>query len=270
MFDSKVRDFLGLSKTEGEVGVEIEMEFTKQIPNLPYEGWTIEHDGSLRGISHEFVMSNPQDPNSAKDMCKDLYKKFKSKNGLKIKDSIRAGVHVHVNMQEQTIADVFRMMCVYYPLETALTNWCGEGRQGNLFCLRGKDAEYALNKLKWAVQEENLYDLRTDSLRYSAMNIQSLFSYGSIEFRALRTDPKLEKIGPWIDMLIAIKTYAINNSSPWQNLINISGMGPRDWAESVLGKDLFELINYPNIEQDIMEDARKIQMICHTLKKKGI
>lgn len=270
MFNYKVRDYLHLGVTPGDVGLEIEMEVTKKVdPLSKYPGWYIEGDGSLRGIGYEFILKKPLSAKNVNLRIKQL-KKNLDDQGVKIIPSIRAGVHIHLNMQDKTFADVYRFLCCYYPLETVLLNWCGQGRQGNLFCLSGRDAIFQHECLRDSALQEDIYILRTDSLRYSAMNLQSLFSFGSLEFRALGTDPDLEKISPLIDILTKLKEYACNSVSPWQNLVNISGMGPKSWMESVLGEEITKSLSYPSMEEDIIADTREVQMLCSVLKRGGV
>jgi len=273
MFDKKVRDYLGLGKTNGDFGIEIEMEYNKhvsdQIGDKLIDTWRFEADGSLRGTSAELVTRKPHPQKDIPDLIRNLSDCL-ANDGVKIKKSIRAGIHVHMNMQENTIGDVFRLMAVYLPLETVLTDWCGDGRQGNLFCMRSRDAlgmtEYYTN----AVKAGDLYMLRTDDLRYCTMNLQSLFLYGSVEFRALATDPDLTNIITWCKILGRLKEFSLQNKSVWEITSEISGMGPRHWAQSVLGEDIMKLVDSGDLERDIMEDLRNNQYLLSELNKKGL
>lgn len=273
MFDNKVYDYLDLMKTPGDVGIEIEMETEEPMDrytvseNLPL--WRLEDDHSLKFNGTEFVLRKPCKYADVDERIAELNKEFALRD-IHIRPSIRAGVHIHLNMQKQTVGDVFRLMACYYPMETVLTRFCGDGREGNLFCLRSRDAEYGLYLAEVAVAEENIYNMRTSNLRYSSMNLQSLFQYGSVEFRGLATVPDLSNIPVWVGILRKLKEYAIKNKCSWDCLSAISGDGPREWLRGVVGDEYLKLLEYPGMEQDMMDDVRNVQGLCYELKKKGL
>lgn len=269
MFDVKVRDQFGLAKTDGDVGVEIEMEVNGPMFTHPPKNWREEEDGSLRGFGYEYVLNKPV---PLADLNKHLTNltRHLQENGRDILPSIRAGVHVHVNMQEQTIGELLKFFIVYSCMDTVLTNWCGEGRQGNLFCLRGKDTPMYFLKVAGAIKSKDIYNIRTDDLRYSSINLQSMFKYGSVEFRALGTTPDFDKIETWCEILCKIKEYACRKENIWDVVLDISGMGPKYWVESVIGKGFTDMISYQDMDYDIMSDVRNVQIVCSQLRKEGL
>ena len=59
MFENKVMEYLDLHQSDGDFGVEIEMEVNKNLPSsfhtdVNKTGWVVETDGSLRGYSGRF------------------------------------------------------------------------------------------------------------------------------------------------------------------------------------------------------------------------
>lgn len=274
MFNNKVIDYLDLSRKQGSFGVEIEMELnnfldTPAVDELYQSGWNVCNDGSLRGPSCELVMRTPKSLTETHNMVSDV-SHILNRHDLHITPSIRAGVHIHMNMQRSTIGEMFKFLLAYYPLETVLLRQCGFGRQGNLFCLRGRDAEYVFEALENAVEGENLYDLRTDSLRYSAMNIQSLFKFGSVEFRALATTPSLDNITKWCSIMQKLKDYSSKTATSWDVIGNISGDGPENYVRNVLGEDLASEFIYDGMAEDIMKDVRNVQRLAFLLTSKGL
>lgn len=269
MFDKKVRDFLDLKKCAGDFGIEIEMETKNPIPFLDNleNMWRFEEDGSLRGYSMELVLRNPVKFAKVEPIINTLKENLKAKK-VEILNSIRAGIHIHLNMQEYTIADVYKFLICYYPLETVLLNKCGFGRQGNLFCLRASDAMGAIFALQGSLDRHNIYVLRTDNLRYSSLNIQSLFKYGSLEFRALATTPDLVGIVEYCTILNNIRDFSSKVEHPWKIVHDISYHGPSEWMKSVVGEEMYKYLMYDDLEQDIMYDVRNIQMVCNTLNEK--
>jgi hypothetical protein len=102
------------------------------------------------------------------------------KAGTKADDSVRAGVHVHVNVQSLNIVELYNYMTLYLILEELLVKYCGPTRVGNLFCLRSCDADFLIDRIKWAVRNKRFRNLVDDNLRYASMNVKALGNYGSL------------------------------------------------------------------------------------------
>lgn len=271
MFNNKVVSYCGLKPTLGDIGIEIELEaydyvdFATSVDPL----WRKEVDNSLKINGVEFVIKKPVPYKSVTKVLSDFRENLK-KCGIRIRPSIRAGVHIHINMQEQTVNEVIRFMAIYYAMETALIRFCGEGREGNLFCLRARDADYAVFKLEEAIIKSDFLTMKDQNLRYAACNVQSLFQYGSVEFRAFGTNPELLGIEEWIEMLWAIKEYAAKTKDVWADLAFISADGGYAWMKGVLGDKLSALLYHEDLEKDMINDVRNIQHLCHLMKKAKI
>lgn len=268
MFDQDIVPYLALKQTKGDFGIEIEMEMDRPLEETTdiTKYWRFEIDNSLRGYSQELVVKSPINLDKVGPYITKL-KDSISDQKVCILPSIRAGVHIHLNMQGYTVGDVIKFMLCYYPLETVLTNRCGFGRQGNLFCLRAKDAEFILSSLERVIQKEDLYILRHDKYRYTALNPTSLFKYGSLEFRALATTPELDNIERFCDILYKLRDYAKSLENVWENMNSISYAGPKEWLVKILGEDNVKFLDYPGMEYDIVSDARDVQLCYHSYKK---
>lgn len=262
LLNHKVVDYLDLNPTKGDVGIEIEMEL--QYPHetiVPFKNtWRLEEDGSLKFNGVEFVLKKPVKFGYVPKLISDLKAKLDD-NNMTILPSIRAGVHVHVNMQESTIGQMYNMLSCYYPMETVLTRFCGDGREGNLFCLRSRDAGGVLKRIEKSLINQNLSYLDTDDIRYAALNIRSLFNYGTLEFRALATTPDLGLIEDWCKMVQKLKEYSEGIKNSWECMYHISGHGGRSWLMEVFGPELFAKLDYPELESDIIRDSRNCQYL---------
>jgi len=133
--DKSIIQIMGyLDHVDGEVGIEIEVEGENLSQRLA-KYWRVERDGSLRGgEAAEYVLIAPLKREEYKKALDYLAAAMK-KRGAKIENSGRAGVHVHLNFQDVAARNVANMVCLYMMYEDALTNFCGDGRTGNLFCL---------------------------------------------------------------------------------------------------------------------------------------
>lgn len=272
MLDNKIiQKYPFLKKTKGQVGIEIEMEM--EVPLKVSGGfptlWNIENDSSLKVNGIELVSKKPIEIASVESCIKVLRTHLSHTKQL-IRPSIRAGVHIHLNVQQFTTRQLYILMACYYLMETPLTKFCGDGREDNLFCLTMKDTPYISTKLEKSLQNGSLDYLQTDDLRYSALNFQSLFKFGSVEFRALATDTKLERISPWVSLLSRLMEYSLLVDDPWEELLSTSGMGGREWLKGVFGEELFKLIDYEGIDIDVQEDAQNVQHLIYKMKEAGV
>ena len=191
---------------KGDVGVEIEVEGVR----LPHgvKGWRREADGSLRGEeSAEYVLNKPLTTEGLKVALKELAHQYE-RHDSRIDDTIRAGVHVHVNVQELDIIQLYNYLTLYFIFEELLTKFCGHTREGNLFCLRACDAEYTIEQLRNAARKRKFGLLVSDELRYAAVNVKALGNYGSLEFRAMRSTKDFNIIQTWAEILVRLREVA--------------------------------------------------------------
>jgi hypothetical protein len=269
MFNKTVHSTFQPPIKTGDIGIEIEMETNLNPVGIPLgvysDNWKLVGDNSLKGYGGEFVFHKPQKPQKAKNLIFDL-KKDLEKNGLEIKPSVRAGVHVHINVQKLTIKQLFRFACYYYLFEDLLTHYCGPNRVGNLFCLRARDAEYVISLVESCISELSLNKLSSDFIRYSALNFTSLFKFGSLEFRAMETRPDLSGIDDIIDALLIIRGKAMSDESLAGIAEDISFAGPGEWMEKVFGKDLYSKMKYKGCEEDMFYNFRLIQTLLYKVE----
>lgn len=223
----------------GDIGLEIEVEGF----NLPVckSYWRNEKDGSLKGEeSMEYVLARP---GSLDDILKALHyleEKYVSTNA-RVDDSVRAGVHVHINCQKLTMTQLYNFITVYLLLENLLVRWCGEYREGNLFCLRACDAEWMLFVLRMAALDpkKKFKDrFHKDDLRYASMNLKALGDYGSLEFRAMRGTRNLNLIYSWAETLYNLREFACTFETPNQIIEQFSIGGVNNFLERALGKNM--------------------------------
>src|SRR5690606_35853600 len=118
-------------------GVEVEAEFDGDVmfdeiilANIT-DDWLVKQDGSLRGVSAEYVSRLP--PKSVTKLSKlldTLYAMFETTG---FQPSKRCGVHVHVNFLPYKVRDMIHFVLLYYMMEDVLMGWVEEHRRGNLF-----------------------------------------------------------------------------------------------------------------------------------------
>ena len=131
-------------------------------------------------------------------------------------------------------------------------NLCGENRKGNRFCLRLQDAEGLIERLNLAFG--NIRDgfsyIPKDTIRYSALNVEAITKYGSIEFRAMQGNCDAERITNWCTLLDCLKVFTEKYDTPMAVYEFYNNVGPEAFAKEVF-KEWYHLIEYKGLQKDI-------------------
>lgn len=244
----------GLRKrTKGDIGVEIEVEGR----NLPAMGmyWRNDRDGSLMGESFEYVLGVPMSLPEVKKALDYMDDEWKN-NSTVIHDAVRAGVHVHINCQHLSLVQLYNFITAFLILENCLVKWCGKTREGNLFCLRSKDATYLINRLIDATgnRKQMRHVLHTDILRYAALNVKALGDYGSLEFRSMRSTRDLNVIYKWAELLYNLRELSVKYEDPQRIIQEFSMEGPVSFLETFLGDYAKEVSSLYQTKADLSND----------------
>lgn len=275
MFPS-IKDFLAFRKIHDpakEIGIEIEME-GEHLNIKRNRMWQQKLDGSLRGMeSLEYILSSPVEKKNVKSALTKLLTNLAFTNDqwnkAKLKPSDRCGVHIHINIQNMTFFEVFNFMFLYLMLERVLVAYCGESREGNLFCLRASDAEAFIDAMIDCKRISNLNMLQEGrgrlGLRYASMNPGAIFKFGSLEFRSLRTPENLLDIEEWVDILYQVKEASFLFDDPIKFVEHFSMRGEDRWFDDVMGNVAGILKRkVKRIDQKLMDGMRMAQDIAYT------
>jgi len=233
----KLYELLNMNKPiEGDVGIEIECE-GKNLHEVFEKGWRTENDGSLRGrypeTCAEYILDSPIKVNKVEEYVHNL---AASLEGAKFDFSFRTSVHVHVNAQDLTEAQVCNMVYTYLLLEEPLINFCGRDRKGNRFCLRVVDAEGIVGYVRQMCEKgvRTAFNWDENQIRYSAINLASMRKYGSIEFRSMRGNMDADTIHIWANSLVALREYAKTKASPQEIREEFEKNGAAKFIKKVL------------------------------------
>lgn len=200
-------------KTVGEIGLEIEIETQDgfDFPPAP-KYWSVHVDGSLRN-GLEYSLRNPLSLEEL-PVALDIWKN--SIYNTKCRPSIRTSVHVHFNVIPYTVLQVLNIISVYWLLENVILRYAGNYREGNLFCLRIKDADQAVDNITSQLSETrfDFANFGEGNYKYAALNIASVARLGSLEFRGLQGiyDPVM--IMSWVKLHHKLIHEAISFSNP--------------------------------------------------------
>jgi hypothetical protein len=247
--------------TRGDLGMEFEVEGR----NLPFDvaGFITTEDGSLRGESKEYVFKNPASLDRTHSRVKLLCKKLNTA-GTRTDISERCGIHVHVNVQELEIKQLWNFVTLYYMYEELLVRYCGPQREGSLFCLRAKDTDWIINYVVEVLQQNPMRlgrAFNTDMLRYSALNFKALTQYGSLEFRSMRGSANYEEIAPWFSILYRLREEAKQFENPLQILEVFNQVGELSFTQRIFGdyyQTFTEGVDYETMLEESIENVEDI------------
>ncbi|MHA2066534.1 MAG: amidoligase family protein, partial [Candidatus Thorarchaeota archaeon] len=196
-----------------------------------------------------------------------LLEEFLQQYGAEINESQRAGVHVHVNVQPFTFKKTLTYAILYLILEELLVKWCGEDREGNLFCLRASDAEILIHGLTKSVARNSFRTVQDQRYRYASLNMTSLSKYGSLEFRAMRSTADFGAIRTWVEMLLKIKDQSLMFNEPRHIIEAASEDGGQLFVNTIMG-EYAELLQCPNMDDIVMDGIRRVQHLVFMIEDK--
>lgn len=229
----------GLRKPEdNDIGLEIEVE-GRHLPRA-VPGWHRENDGSLRAEeTAEYVLSKPATLADVGKHLGALHRAYE-RDGTVVDDSVRAGIHVHINCQKLTMTQMFNFVTTFFILENLLVHWCGPTREGNLFCLRSADADWMLRVIRIAIRT-GIHAMRRvlyqDNMRYSSINLKALGDYGSLEFRTMRGTRDLDSVYKWAETLYNLREFSKHFDNPEEVIRQFSIVGPEAFLAEALGEN---------------------------------
>lgn len=267
-----LKNYLNCYTQEGDVGIEIELEgnkFPKAPSRLKDSRWVATTDGSLRGQDNcEYVLNGPIPFAEVDSEVRKLWE-ILNNFGTVISESNRTSVHVHLNMQNFHKNRICAFAALYYIVEEFLTNWCGENRVGNLFCLRTVDAPEAAHRLQTFLASDFSCPLQEALLKYSSLNIYTLVKFGSFEIRTLRGVEDPDTVITWVNILKRLYDLSAEFPDPREICNNFSGGGPLAFVQNILGSYASEILNRMDISEEGLEEiafrgVRIAQNLCYS------
>ena len=255
-------DVFGMRKRPGEIGIEIEVEGVNlYINKMDY--WKVVHDGSLRGEEAvEYILSSPIKRKEIPKVLKYIKGIWTDSSSRIDTESPRTSVHIHINVQELSFSKIINYFCLYSIFEDLLVKFCGPNREGNLFCLRLRDADYLLDFLTNIIKANRWDRLNTNDIRYASVNMAAIAKYGSMEFRAMRGTADITLIQKWIYMLLCLKDKAIMFERPSDIITTFSQVREKQFLNEIMGEFSKEL-DAPNRNLSMRNGVRRILEIAY-------
>lgn len=241
-------------------GIELEME-GPGVPRVePPTNWDSKRDGSLGPHGVEFVSRQAFNFDRTELMLRRM-KQALDDSHTTPDCTVACSSHVHMNVQDLEVVQVLNIATTYYILEDYITRLAGPERQGNLFCLRLSDSEVPLERLRMSIEEGLFPRGINEDVRSSALNLCSLATFGTLEFRAFRGVNDPMELLDWVTILQKIRDFSLGFEDPAAIVQHFSIRGAHMFAAEVLGPDLIETIG-PVSEEELYEGVFRVQWLA--------
>lgn len=283
---TKLQDFLNSSVPDvtggraGKQGDLFGLELECEGKNVNWGGddesilksWAPHRDGSLRdhhGQACEWVFNGPCAYKPAVERVNKLFDYLEGRKA-KFVCSNRTSTHVHFNMADKTAYQVLNVFILFTIFEEILDKFCGEDREGNLFCLSTRLAEEQLQWVNRAVFTDFSFRSIREDARYCSLNLASLNKFNTVEFRGMRGLDNREDIINWLSIVNELCTYACYTMKNPVDLVEaISVKTPSGFMKEVFSDKNYKLLteNVPPqlIAGSIYEGLRLVQMLVYRI-----
>ena len=248
------------------VGIEFEIEglgcHDKAIRVSSHPEWIIHQDPSLRGEAIELVsVPLTRDKISyALDLFKDQFGTFNKKL------SHRCSVHVHLNVSQLTVAQLWNFLTLLTLFEESFMVKAGDkGRLGNQFCLRVSDSEAIIEEWKkFFIPHAGVLSAKNIG-RYANINIQSIYKYGTVEIRGHRGSTDSDEVKKYVDFLLGLLDASRNFNTPREIVETYSDLGSQDFLTSQVPVFKEYLGEYADYEEKLEESLDYAQSVAYFL-----
>lgn len=194
----KVRELLPLGhdgppEDEQLFGIEIEIENVQDVIRSPL--WSAERDGSLRNGGVEYITP----PLSLADAQEALRVYYDHPYRQAYRTSCRTGMHIHADMRKRSTEQLEYLLYAYALVEPVLfQNHYTMARAQSPFCIPMHKLGYLLSAVssrlsmdlaEYTVEEKRsfLRQYLHELPKYTALNVNSIPRFGTVEFRAAPT-----------------------------------------------------------------------------------
>lgn len=203
-----IRDIYGRGYMSDRIGLELELESsrTQSLAWVDKQSmWTVHNDGSLRQNGVEYVFANPLwggDIDAALQLFED------STKGTAFVDTGYGSTHVHYNVGNLCTTEVMSIVVGWAILEDAFLTVCKPSRDGNNFAQRFN----VLNNLVTTLSSSYIHankridrlftNISQDYWKYANLNLATIRTFGTLEFRPYHSTWDTKEIRAWIDRII--------------------------------------------------------------------
>jgi hypothetical protein len=222
-YNTKVYKLAGVTHVTGpKVGIELEYEDCKLgLTDIDPSYWRVDTHHSLRNGGLELISI----PLSIAQTAPALDSAERMIKSMKGKATKRCGVHVHLNVSDLTLMQLWQIMTYNTLLEPFIFAQFAKNREDSHFCVptwtntelqrRMYDDATRLHK-GWAkprgvYAHDGLTMLKTS--KYSARNVAAIKKFGTLEFRQHRGSTDMNEVYRWVHFIRGLRQQALKYTS---------------------------------------------------------
>ena len=251
---SILSDLPEFSPANTRIGIEIECEGLAGIADYWKNPlWQVKGDGSLRNGGIEFISPalKPEQVRRALAAVMGSIYSYKKTPDF----SWRTSIHVHLECIHLLVREFKALMLLDVVFEEALFQFANPGRRDtNIFCTPiTRSHFYSLGDFINADSPDALVQtfayLNKDIEKYSALNINHMYDFGTVEFRHLRGTGDHRLLHTWISILLKMFSAAQKVTTEElyediQSLNTTSAYGA--FTEKIFGEGIARALFNPN------------------------
>jgi hypothetical protein len=175
------------------VGIEVEAENAMEFDS---QYWLMATDNSLRNNGMEYKTRYGVRIGHLPSMLLDLQKKSKWWQFTE-----RTSVHAHMDCRMLQPEEARQFFILYLLFERSLFRYAGPERMYNVFCVPYNDSNKCYNT-------PDFVEVIRASEKYTAINLHTLTTFGTIEFRNMKGSADPNFIFNWVMLLAHMKMFA--------------------------------------------------------------
>lgn len=198
------------------VGIEVELENFREYHDVTEAEkwdyniyWLDKEDGSLRNDGREFISRFGMLREHTHEALPALEKYVTTVTNNRIEANARTGLHVHIDASQLTAYRFANLLFIYSIFEPMIFHVSG-GRNENIFCVPWETNRQTLGQVvSHLVNPHNHRSWRWRNYsKYCGLNLASMATFGTIEFRMHKGTYKAEEIQKWVNFLSNLYLYA--------------------------------------------------------------
>ena len=273
----------GLISSTAYVGMEFEYEGTKHhwseiLAQPGFRGlqkWYHTHeDGSLRGSDAvEFVFAKPLTAPHAFDAMQAMMEVAQTK---KFQVTKRTGFHVHLNVGNLEVAELWNLIQLYCLYEPAVYTAIGDSRSGSIFCIPWFKDLHLATSVAQILQGNSSVQLCRNFGKYSGLNLRAVSEKGSIEFRHMRNSFDEERMAHWLNFILALHKKATSpDFAGWYEELLLQKNFKQGLLDLYEGEKVppWQALIYPELSSEInqltLDNAFELQHLATRKVKKA-
>jgi hypothetical protein len=230
------------------VGIELEYEQFWDVDVGIEKWWHMTTDHSLRDGGVELI-SRPLPKLQLLPALREV-KTVRGFNGAVANE--RCGVHVHLNMSDTRLRDIWCVLAMYALAEPYIFRTYAPEREENHFCVPMWKDMHTCAQLYNDIQglrrgvKDRLHLL--NGCKYGALNTKTLTKFGTLEFRQHPGTKDMKQVALWAKLIMRLREEALKFKDPLDVIELYEGRG----HEAILDR-----LRIPDIEVDpyAKEDA---------------